>query len=221
MIKAVVFDMDGLMFDTEKVGIRTWRTLSEELGYPKLDGLIYTCFGTNHNYKRKYFAEVLGEDFPYDTFCRREVEVTCETLRKEGIPHKKGLVELLEYLKENSIKCAVATSTPQHPGVDHIRNAGVFDYFDAIITGDMTEKGKPAPDIYLKACDEIGVEPQFAMGLEDSFNGVRAIHSAGMKPVMIPDMVEPDDEMRSKCYAIKESLLDVIDLIQELNFVEE
>lgn len=217
MIKAVVFDMDGLMFDTEKIGIRTWNTLSEELGYPKLHNLIYKCFGTNHNFKRKYFAEVLGEDFPYDLFCKREVEVTGATLEKEGVPHKEGLIELLEYLKKNNIKCAVATSTPQHPAIDHIKNAGVYDYFDAIITGDMTEKGKPEPDIYLKACKEIGVEPQYAMGLEDSFNGVRAIFSAGMKAVMIPDMVEPDEEMYSKCFAIKKSLTDVISLIDEIN----
>ncbi len=217
MIKAVVFDMDGLMFDTEKIGIRTWKTLSEELGYPKLDGLIFTCFGTNHNFKRKYFAEVLGENFPYDTFCKREVEVTCKTLEEEGIPHKKGLTELLKYLKSNSIKCAVATSTPQHPAVDHIKNAGVYDYFDAVITGDMTENGKPAPDIYLKACSELAIEPEFAIGLEDSYNGVRAIYSAGMKAVMIPDMVKPDNEMKDKCFAIKDSLLDVIELIEEIN----
>ena len=91
MIKAVVFDMDGLMFDTEKIGIRTWNTLSEELGYPKLHNLIYKCFGTNHNFKRKYFAEVLGEDFPYDLFCKREVEVT--KIRNLG---KKSLKEVLD-----------------------------------------------------------------------------------------------------------------------------
>lgn len=217
MIEAVVFDMDGLMFDTEKIGIRTWKTLAEELGYPKLDGLIYSCFGTNHNFKRKYFAEVLGKDFPYDEFCKREVEVTGKTLEEEGVPHKEGLVELLGFLKKSSIKCAVATSTPQYPAVEHIKKAGVFDFFDAIITGDMTEKGKPYPDIYLMACSELGVEPEKAMGLEDSYNGLRAICAAGMKAVMIPDMVEPDEEMESKCFAIKKSLLDVIDLIEEIN----
>lgn len=217
MIKAVVFDMDGLMFDTERIGIRTWKTLAEELGYPKLDSLIYSCFGTNHNFKRKYFSEVLGEDFPYDEFCKREVEVTGKTLKEEGIPHKSGLTELLEYLKKSGIKRAVATSTPQYPALEHIKNAGVFEYFDAIITGDMTEKGKPNPDIYLKACSELGVSPEDAMGLEDSFNGVRAIYSAGMKAVMIPDMVEPDEEIREKCYAVKNSLTDVIDLIEEIN----
>ena len=145
MIKAVVFDMDGLMFDTEKIGIRTWNRLSEELGYPKLYNLIYTCFGTNHNFKRKYFAEVLGEDFPYDLFLKREIEITGQTLKEEGVPHKKGLVELLKYLKENNIKTAVATSTIYEPAIEHIKDAGVFDYFDAIVTGDMTENGKPAP----------------------------------------------------------------------------
>ncbi len=217
MIKAVVFDMDGLMFDTEKIGIRTWNTLSEELGYPKLYNLIYTCFGTNDNFKRKYFAEVLGEDFPYDYFRKREIEVTGKTLEEEGVPHKPGLVELLQYLKDNNIKCAVATSTPQNPALKHIKNAGVFDYFDVIITGDMTEKGKPEPDIYLKACEELHVDPKDAMGLEDSFNGIRAVFSAGMKAVMIPDMVQPDDEMMSKCFAIKESLSDVMSLIDEIN----
>lgn len=217
MIKAVVFDMDGLMFDTEKIGIRTWNTLSEELGYPKLFNLIYTCFGTNDNFKRKYFAEVLGEDFPYDYFRKREFEVTGKTLEEEGVPHKPGLVELLQYLKDNNIKRAVATSTPQNPALKHIKSAGVYDYFDVIITGDMTEKGKPEPDIYLKACEELGVDPKDAMGLEDSFNGIRAVFSAGMKAVMIPDMVEPDDEMHSKCYAIKETLSDVISLIDEIN----
>ncbi len=217
MIKAVVFDMDGLMFDTEKIGIRTWKTLSVELGYPKLDGLIYTCFGTNHNFKRKYFAEVLGEDFPYDEFLKREIEITGETLKREGVPHKEGLVELLEYLKNNNIKRAVATSTIYKPAIEHIKDAGVYDYFDVIITGDMTEKGKPEPDIYLKACSELGVNPENAMGLEDSYNGVRSIYSAGMSAVMIPDMVEPDDEMRNKCFAIKNSLADVIGLIEEIN----
>ncbi len=217
MIKAVVFDMDGLMFDTEKIGIRTWNILSEELGYPKLFNLIYTCFGTNDNFKRKYFAEVLGEDFPYDYFRKREFEVTGKTLEEEGVPHKPGLVELLQYLKDNNIKRAVATSTPQNPALKHIKNAGVFDYFDVIITGDMTEKGKPEPDIYLKACEELGVDPKDAMGLEDSFNGIRAVFSAGMKAVMIPDMVQPDDEMMSKCFAIKESLSDVMSLIDEIN----
>lgn len=217
MIKAVVFDMDGLMFDTEKIGIRTWKTLADELGYPKLDGLIFTCFGTNHTFKRKYFADVLGEDFPYDFFLKREVEITDETLKKEGIPHKKGLVEILEFLKSNGIKTAVATSTSYHPAVDRLEDAGVLKYFDKVITGDMTERGKPEPDIYLKACAELGIEPKYAMGLEDSFNGVRSIYSAGMKAVMIPDMVEPDDEMKEKTFAIKESLLDVIKLISELN----
>lgn len=217
MIKAVIFDMDGLMFDTEKIGIRTWNKLSEELGYPKLHNLIYTCFGTNHNFKRKYFAEVLGENFPYDLFVKREIEITGQTLKDEGVPHKEGLVELLEYLKNNNIRTAVATSTIYEPAVEHIKDAGVFDYFDAIITGDMTEKGKPHPDIYLKACEKLGVSPSDAMGLEDSYNGVRAIYSAGMKAVMIPDMVEPDDEMREKTFAIKKTLLDVISLIEEIN----
>ncbi len=217
MIRAVVFDMDGLMFDTERIGIRTWSTLAKELGYPKLDGLIYTCFGTNYTFKRKYFAEELGEDFPFEHFVKREIEITDETLKKEGIPHKEGLVELLEFLKLNGIKCAVATSTSYHPAIDRLEAAGVDKYFDKVITGDMTEKGKPEPDIYLKACAELNVDPEDAIGLEDSYNGVRAIYSAGMRAVMIPDMVEPNDEMRDKTFAIKASLSDVIKLIIEIN----
>lgn len=217
MIEAVVFDMDGLMFDTEKIGIETWKKIAEEWNYPKLDGLIFSCFGTNHNYKRKYFAEVLGENFPYDDFVKKEIEVTSETLKREGIPHKRGLTELLVFLRKNGIKCAVATSTPEYPAVEHLKNGGVFCFFDAVVTGDMTEKGKPCPDIYLKACDMLGVEPENALGLEDSYNGVRAICAAGMKAVMIPDMVLPNDEIKEKCFAIKQSLLDVIELVKLIN----
>ncbi len=216
MVESVIFDMDGLMFDTERIAVETWRKLSVELGYPKLDGLIYTCFGTNYEFKRTYFAEVLGKDFPYDYFVEREREVTGGYLKENGIPLKKGLVELLDFLDESGIKKAVATSTPAKSALVTIERSGLLHRFDAIVTGDAVEKSKPEPDIFLTACEKAGANPVNSIGLEDSYNGIRAIYAAGMKPIMIPDMVKPDEEISALCYKITDSLFDVIKIIKEL-----
>ena len=217
MIEAVIFDMDGLMFDTENIGVRTWNEAAVKYGKEEINDLIWVCIGTNRKFQEKLFAEKLGEDFPYDEFhdfvwTRRD-----EILENEGVPIKEGLIELLEYLKENKIKTAVATSTNRDAAKEILRMADVLKYFDCITTGDETKNGKPAPDIFLLACSKLGVEPQNAMGLEDSFNGIRALNSAGMVTVMVPDLIKPTEEILNLCDRCIDSLNEVKNIIETIN----
>lgn len=216
MIEAVIFDMDGLMFDTEHLGIRLWDDGAKEFNQPKINEIYMQCVGTNQEYQKdlfdKLFGEGLFEKFRDFAWGRRD-----EILHAEGVPIKKGLINLLEFLKKNGIKTGIATSTDREPAEDVLKLAGVFEYFDAITTGNETAAGKPAPDIYLLACSKVGVKPENAMGLEDSFNGIRALHAAGMKGVMIPDLIQPDDEIKKLYYKCLNDLDEVIDLISEEN----
>lgn len=138
-----------------------------------------------------------------------------ERLERE-LPIKKGVRELLEYLKEKQIKTAIASSTKGPLVRKHLERTGLSGYFQEIVSGDMVEKSKPEPDIYLKACEAVGVLPENAMGIEDSFNGIRAVAAAGMTAVMVPDMVQPDEEIRQIYDYCVQDLLEVKELI-ELN----
>ena len=119
---------------------------------------------------------------------------------------KHGVADTLKLIRDKNIPCALATSTRKEVVTMELTNLRVIDYFDKLICGDMVERSKPAPDIFLKACGELGVAPENAFAVEDSYNGVRAAHSAGMKVVMIPDLVQPDDEMREKALIIFDNM---------------
>lgn len=138
-----------------------------------------------------------------------------ERLERE-LPVKKGVRELLEYLKEKQIKTAIASSTKGPLVRKHLERTGLSGYFQEIVSGDMVEKSKPEPDIYLKACEAVGVLPENAMGIEDSFNGIRAVAAAGMTAVMVPDMVQPDEEIRQIYDYCVQDLLEVKELIELL-----
>ena len=128
---------------------------------------------------------------------------------------KEGAKEVLEYLKSHGYKIGMATSTPLDTVKDHLARTGMTDYFDTVVTGDMIQNGKPAPDIYLLAAERLGVSPEECVGVEDSLNGVRAIHAAGMRAVMIPDMIEPTPEVEGLCWKRCDTLLDIIPLLTE------
>lgn len=207
---AVVFDMDGVIFDSERATMYCWIELAEKYDIKDIMTPYYACIGTTMVRTREIMLETYGKDFPYDEYAK-EASIMYHSKYDGGrLPMKEGIVELLDYLKSNGKKIALASSSRRQTVVNQLRDAKLLDYFDAVICGDMVEKSKPAPDIFLKACEEIDVAPERAYGIEDSYNGIRALHNANMHPIMVPDLLEPTEEITGLSEVILRSLTEVI-----------
>ncbi len=206
---AVVFDMDGVIFDSERATMYCWLDLAEKYDIPNIKEPYYACIGTTMVRTREIMLETYGPDFPYDEYAKEASVMYHEKYDGGRLPMKKGIRELLVFLKENNKKIALASSSRRQTVVNQLRDANILEYFDAVICGDMVERSKPAPDIFLKACSEIGVEPQRAYGIEDSFNGIRALSAAGMHAIMVPDLLAATDEMKELSERVLGDLLEV------------
>ena len=207
---AVVFDMDGVIFDSERATMLCWLELAEKYGIKDLEKPYYECTGTNYNKTKEIMLKAYGDDFPYDDFAH-EASVMYHAKYDGGrLPMKTGVRELLEYLQKNGRKTAIASSTRRSTVVQQITDAGLIDFFDVIICGDMVERSKPDPDIYLKACGELGTEPGRTFAIEDSYNGIRSAYNGGLRPIMVPDLLPADAEMRGKAETVENTLKDVI-----------
>ena len=203
--KAVIFDMDGVIFDSERAVYEEWKALSAKYGFQDLDIPYYKCIGTNVDATRRTFQEFYGEDFPYDLY--REEESRNYHAKYDGgrLPLKPGIRELLETLKRQGYGIAVASSTRSEVVGNQLRDAGLLSFFDVVIGGDLVTKSKPDPEIFLKAAAALNCPPEQAYVIEDSYNGIRAANAAGMIPVMVPDMLAPDREMEQKAaYILKD-----------------
>lgn len=189
--EAVVFDMDGVMFDSERIVQYSFNKAGEEMGYGLLgDENICFTLGMNRAGRKAYFKEKYGQDFPYDAFQERYSEIYKEYVKRNGLPVKPGLSELLEVLEKKGIPTAVATSSSRENALENLRRAGVLKKFRAVITGDMVKEAKPDPEIYQKACACLDIEPGRAMALEDAPKGIIAAKRAGMYAVFVPDILE-------------------------------
>ncbi len=209
-IEAVIFDMDGVLFDTEKLCMDSWIAIAGERNIPDMEVFFPRCIGRNLTDTRMLFDEFYGELYDYEEFRKQASAWFHGYIEKNGVPMKKGVKELLEYLRQGGYKIGLASSTSRHSVVDHLERAGIREYFQSLTTGDMVEHSKPRPDIYLIACESLGVNPAQTMAIEDSPNGIRAAHAAGMIPVMVPDLIAPDQEMREKSSLICHDLLEVM-----------
>ena len=222
MIKAVVFDMDGTLFDTERVYQDMWRATAVEfhLETAVAERIIEACTGRNPHDSRIYFEQNLpGVD--YDYFIeRRRIRYDARIEELGGIPLKPGVKQIMEYLKGEGILIALATATRKERTIDNLEKTGLISYFDAIITGDMVENGKPHPETFLTAAAALGVEPQECIGVEDSFNGIRAVHASGMVTVMIPDVKQPTEEIAALVDYPCKTLLDICPIVQHFNQAE-
>ena len=216
MIEALIFDMDGLLFDSERVVQRSWNIAGNELGFGLVGENIYNTLGMNLKSRTDYFKRVYGMDFPMDRFAERTREIYYAIAREEGVPLKPGVRALLEYGKQHGYKMGVATSSRQEHAVNAMKEKGIYDYFDNCVFGDMVENAKPDPEIYETACQKLGTEPENAMALEDAPNGIRSASQAGMYAVMIPDLVQPDEVMKRTAYRICGNLYEVIDLLEHM-----
>lgn len=214
MIKGVIFDMDGLMTDTEQLFLRLWCEVMVERGFPEHRDIVIYCIGQNHAATREYVREKLGDDFDYMRILRevgRRSEIFC---RDNGVPVKPGLYELLDYLDVKRIPYAVATSTLEANARWRLGSIGVLERLHGLVTGDMVTVGKPEPEIFLRAAEKLGLPPEQCLVLEDSPHGILAAHRAGCLPVMIPDLKEPDAETEKLLYARCASLTEVIAIIE-------
>ncbi|MBQ8167532.1 MAG: HAD family phosphatase [Lachnospiraceae bacterium] len=212
--KAVVFDMDGVIFDSEKRVVECWKVIADKYGVPDIEAACRECFGCNQVVAKERFLKRYGEDFPYVEYKKEMSDLFHERYDNGNLPMLPGVVEILEFLKANGKRIALASSTRRVSVESGLTWAGIIDYFDAIICGDMVSRSKPEPDIFLKACEALGVSPSEAYAIEDSYNGIRAAHRGGLLPIMVPDMMEPDKEMEELSVAILGSLNEVIDYLK-------
>lgn len=213
-IKGVVFDMDGLIFDSERVVQRSWNYAGKHLGFGEEFGNhIYNTIGFNAMRRKLYFEQNVDPAFPMEEFQSATRAYFHQVKDTEGVPLKLGAKELMTYAKNKGYKVAVATSSSRKYAVDMLTQAGIYDLLDACVCGDMVEHGKPHPEIYLRACEAIGLYPIECIALEDSPAGIQSAHKAGLKTIMIPDLVEPTEETKNIVDFIYENLLQVIDII--------
>ncbi|MBQ8614278.1 MAG: HAD family phosphatase [Ruminiclostridium sp.] len=213
MIKAVLFDMDGTVLDTEPLSKLAWSTVLTENGYEFTDEMFYKHTGLNPASTEKLYKSYLGADFPYYEM-RAKVHLFRENYRnKHGIAVKKGFHELSDYLRSKGIKAVIATSTPVNEAEKYLKIAGILDRFDFIIGGDQIEKGKPDPEIYLKAAAMADTDIKECIAVEDSTNGILSALSAGLKCVYIHDFSDISAELEKKCIVCND-LADIINLIE-------
>lgn len=204
-IKAVVFDMDGVLFDTERLCLASWKVVAERYGITGVEDVFPLCIGRTNPDTRKIIHEHYPE-LDIDVFYEQVRDVIHEKLEKDGVPLLPYAGDILRGLKAAGIPLAIGSSTRIETVTSQLKEVGFYDMFSAVVGGDLVEHGKPAPDIYLEACRRLGLDPSDCAAVEDSFNGIRAAHAAGMVPVMVPDMVEPDEEIRGLAYKVCGSL---------------
>lgn len=213
MIKAIIFDMDGILFDTEIMSSKAWYQLAEERKLGDITKLTDDCIGRNRADIILQFKRQFGEDFDAEEFLSTGRALMQSWIDQEGLPLMKGTKEILQFLKEKNYTVGVASSSSTRTILSHMELSGLRDYFQAIIGGDQVALSKPKPDIYLKACQAVNMPPEEVIAVEDSPNGIRAAHAAGMKAVMIPDLIQPDEEISALLYKKFDSLLELRDAL--------
>ena len=197
MFEAVVFDMDGVITDTEKLYRRFQMEEGRKRGIPE-DVLVYACehiAGGNKYSNKPIFESIVGRGIDYMEFREKLMANLDAYIAANGVELKYGVKETLAYLKDKGIKVGLATSTIRERAIGYLTAHDIYKYFDKLVFGNMVEHGKPAPDNYLKACEELDVEPARAVAVEDSINGIKSAGTAGLYAVMVVDLIKPNDEI--------------------------
>ena len=213
MRKGAIFDMDGLLFDSERIYKNSWIRTAEHFGKERGAELAAMVSGAGEEGCRQAIKNFYP-DVDVDKFFMHVVETAVKTFERDGVEMMAGVVEILELFKAGGAKIAVASSSDMNVITRNLERADIRKYFSAVVSGDDVANGKPAPDIFLKAAAEIGLAPEDCYVFEDSYNGIRGAAKAGCAPVMIPDTSPATDEMRELCAGIYPSLIDAAEAIR-------
>jgi HAD superfamily hydrolase (TIGR01509 family) len=194
-IRAVIFDMDGLMFDTEPLSLSSWKDAAKQFGYELSDEFLRSLIGRNYQDVRPLIFQQTGEEFPLDDVFKVRLQLTFDTIEANGVPLKPGLIELLDFLEQHDLPKAVGTSADHRRAHLIMEQSGLLHRFKRVVSASDVGIGKPAPDIFLKAAEHLNVEPHHCLVLEDSESGILAAHRAEMKSALIPDLKPPSQEI--------------------------
>lgn len=217
MIKGLIFDMDGLILDTETISNKLLIDIFSKYDINLNEEIISKTIGLEKKKAIKVFEEYLGDNIPIKDIINLHKKVVNDYLEKNGVPVKLGLIELLNYLDEEKIKKVVATSSYRKVAENVLIRANVYNRFDDIICGDEIKESKPSPDIFLKALEKLNLPADEVIVLEDSRMGILAAHRAKIKSIMIPDILPADEETKKLYFKECKSLLDVIHLLKTFN----
>ena len=210
-IKAVIFDMDGVLLDTETVCKVCWRRAADEYGISGIDEAFRRCIGQNTADTLAVLREYCGERLSPEAFYARTNELFHVVEQEQGLSLMPFVRECLESLKARALRLAVASSTRWESVSRQLKAAGIFHFFETITTGDTVLHSKPAPDIYLKSLESLGLSAADCVAVEDSPNGVRAATRAGIRCIMVPDQIQPDEEMKRTAWKIAENLQELVE----------
>lgn len=213
MIEAVIFDMDGLMIDSERVTFEGYQHVLKKDNLTMSEETYKTLLGKTVKAVYELFANDYGDQYDVDQVIKEVHQYIADRFENDGVPLKKGLLELLIYLKENNYKTIVATSSHRSRVDLILKQAKITEYFDDSICGDEVTHGKPDPEVFLKACQKLNVSPDKALVLEDSESGINAAYNAKIKVIGIPDMKYPDEKYVQMTYSIMNDLLEVRDFL--------
>lgn len=215
-VKAVIFDLDGTLIDTEKYYRICWPKALAHFGYEMTDEQALSLRSLGQPFAPEYLKKMFDDpnlDYPAIRAYRKELME--EALARDGIHIKPGAVELLTFLREKGITTAIATATDMERATRYLKKIGLEAYFDRIISATMVKEGKPSPDIYIYACGQLGLQPEECLAVEDSPNGITSAYRAGCRVIMVPDQTEPENELKELLTARVDTLSDLIGLIGE------
>ena len=210
MIKGVISDMDGVILDSEKLYVRFWCEAANFYGFPMNREHALSIRSMARPFAIEKLQGYFGAEFDYDSVREKRIELMDAYVSQHGIEAKKGAQKLLGFLKENGYKVALATATPAQRAEEYLRRVDLLKCFDYEASARMVKNGKPKPDIYLFAAEKLGLKPEECLALEDSVNGVRSAAAAGCKTVLVPDLDNPEEQLKPLLYGTADGLEDVI-----------
>jgi HAD superfamily hydrolase (TIGR01509 family) len=213
-IDAVIFDMDGLLIDTERIYVIAIMAAGRAIGVEITEAFCLSMIGIPQKECDVMIQDHFGPAFPMPDYSR-QYSAQVKALLQAGVPLKSGAFELVDHVSSSGIPKAIATSSNRASALHHLRTAGLLDHFRVLLTRDDVQHGKPHPELYLKASQALGVKPSRCLAIEDSHNGIRSAYAAGAMPIMVPDLLIPTDEIRAMCIGVVGDLHQVRQIIVE------